>query len=680
MDTFDRFLNKNQDDVSQKTGSFLSDDVVWLREELRRHNRLYHQDARPEITDKEYDDLFERLKELEEAHPELRSLDSPTRRVGESRDETFRPVPHSVPMLSLDNTYSLADLKEWNQRVLKGLALGDNPHYVVELKIDGVGLALVYEQGVLVRAATRGDGETGEDVTANARTIRNIPLRLEGVVPERLEVRGEVYVNRADFQRFNEQEDVPFANARNFSAGSLRQKDSRVTAGRPLRYFVHSFGQVDGVEIESHRLFLDLCRRWGLPVDSQTTVFSSFEEAAASCSHWETQRASLPYDADGAVIKVDSLAHQKRLGFTFRSPRWAVAYKFAGAQAEARVRDVVFSVGRTGVLTPVAQLDPVACGGVTLSRASLHNVDEVFRLDVRVGDWVVIERAGEVIPRVVRVLTERRLAGTSPVLVPSVCPACSAPVIKTNEKDVLIRCGGAVCPAQIEKRLIHFASRDAMDIQGLGESVARELHGRGLVQDLADLYTLTLDKILLLEGFKEKKANNLLKAIALSRGQSLSRFLNGLGVRDVGEKGALLLARRFGSLDALMESDEDVLRDLHEVGDVTAASVVSFFKDPLVKELMAKFKSLGISPREEKPADGIMTGKTVVFTGELVGLSRLEAERLVRGLGGNTASTVSRNTSFVVAGPSAGSKRRRAETLGVEIIDEKEFLSRIGRA
>lgn len=668
----------NQRDVS------LAGEAEELRAQLRRHDRLYYIESRPEIADVEYDRLLRRLNEIESLRPDLKTPDSPTQRVGGSVSADFQPVAHAVPMLSLDNTYTETDLSDWRDRVIKGLPSGEKPSFVAELKIDGLGLALLYEDGVLVRAATRGDGETGEDVTANAKTIRCIPLRLEGRPPSRLEVRGEVYVEKKAFDQFNRQwvtngDGVPFANPRNFAAGSLRQKDPRVTAGRPLRYFVHSYGTVDGPGFDTHGAFLSACRSFGLPVDTRTVMCPTFEEALASCRGFQSLRGDLPFEADGTVVKVDRIDHQKRLGFTFKSPRWAVAYKFPAAQATTRVVDVELSVGRTGAVTPVAKLEPVECGGVTLSNASLHNFDEIKRLDLRIGDWVLVERAGEVIPKVIQVIVSKRPVDTRPVLVPRACPACGGSIDRSKEGEVVYRCGNSACPAQVEKSLVHFASRDAMDIQGMGDAVAAELRAKKFVTDLADLYRLTKGQLMTLEGFKEKKADNLLKAIGASRGRPLSRFLHGLGIRDVGEKGARLLAERFKTLPELMDASEETLRTLRDVGPVMAESVSRYFQQVTVRRLIDKFNQLGLSPFEPSRPSGPMTGKTVVFTGTLTHFSRSEAERKVRELGGSTSATVSAQTSFVVAGPEAGSKLRKAQSLGIAVIDEDEFLRRLSR-
>jgi DNA ligase (NAD+) len=657
-----------------------------LRQEIRRHDHLYYVKARPVISDLEYDRLMKRLLDLEKIRPDLVTPDSPTQRVGSEITGAFPKVRHAVPMLSLDNTYSIEDLGAWHDRVARGLG-GEKPEFMVELKVDGVGLALIYEKGRLARALTRGDGETGEDVTANARTIRSIPLALHGGPPKVIEVRGEVYVNKADFEAFNRAfretgEETPFANPRNFAAGSLRQKDPAVTARRPLRYLVHSFGWVEGADYPSHEAFLKACRDLGLPVDFRTAKHKSLADVTASCARLQSEREALPFEADGCVVKVNSVRQQKLLGFTFKSPRWAVAYKFPALRVTTRIRDIEMSVGRTGAITPVAQLDPVPCGGVTISNASLHNFDEIERLDARIGDQVLIERAGDVIPKVVEVIKSARTGSERRVVLPEKCPVCGGKIGKTKEEDVAYRClNTASCRAQLEKSLIHFASRDAMDIHGLGEAAVKELLARGKVKDLADVYRLAREDLLDLPGFKEKKPANLLAAVAESKERPLHRFVYALGIPNVGQKAAQTLADHFASLDRLTAAATDELMGVHEVGPVLAESVRAFFSQNSVKKLLDKFAALGVVPQRpvRKQGPQPLAGQTVVFTGGLKSMSRPEAEQRVRELGGRAASSVSKNTSFVVAGEAAGSKLQKARDLGVAVLTEEEFLKRVGK-
>ncbi|MBI4395719.1 MAG: NAD-dependent DNA ligase LigA [Elusimicrobia bacterium] len=670
-----------------KTPESIKHEMERLRRELHRHNRLYYVEAQPEISDAEYDRLMKRLQDLEAGHPELITPDSPTQRVGEKPVEGFPQVRHAVPMLSLDNTYSVEELKAWHDRVLRGLGPDESPEFVVELKIDGVGLALVYEDGLLKRAATRGDGETGEDITLNARTIRPIPLRLHGKgVPNVLEVRGEVYATKADFKKFNrasseKEGEALFANPRNFAAGSLRQKDPRVTSRRPLKFFVHSYGWVEGRDYTSHFDFLNDCRRFGLPLDPHLSLCKTVDEITARCLDLQKRRDDLPFEADGAVVKVNNIPQQKKLGFTFKSPRWAVAYKFPAAQATTELRHVEMSVGRTGAITPVANLKPVECGGVKISNASLHNFDEIKRLDVRLGDTVLVQRAGEVIPKVIKVILNKRTGEEKPVAIPDKCPACGGKIGKFKEEDVVYRClNSAGCPPQLEKSLIHFAGRDAMDIEGLGEAVAQGLLSKKLVTDIADTYTLSKEDLLRLEGFKTRKAENLLKGIAASKSRPLDRFIYALGIRDVGQKGAHLLAQHFGSIARLSAATEEELVTLREVGPVMAQSVVMFFRQPPVQKILEKFQKLGMDPKMETARKGKqpLAGKTVVVTGELASLTRSEAEDKIREAGGNPGSGVSKKTSFVVVGANPGSKYNKAQSLNVETIDEDEFKKRLG--
>ncbi len=653
-----------------------------LREQIRRHDYRYYVLNQPELADAEYDELLRKVRDLESACPQVVTPDSPTQRGGGTPDEAFHPVRHRVPMLSLDNTYDTEELLAWDKRVRKGLN-GASSTYTAELKIDGVGMALSYERGRLVRAATRGDGQTGEDVSANARTIRAIPLRLRGQAPRVLEVRGEVYMALKDFAAYNldasRKGGETFANPRNAAAGSLRQKDPRVTVARPLRFFVHSFGVVEGARFQTHWEFLQTCQGLGLPIAEHTVRCDSFREVVAHCTKWQAQRDRLAYEVDGMVIKVNELVLQTQLGMTLKSPRWAIAYKFPAHQATTQVVHVLASVGRTGTITPVAKLTPVSCGGVTISNATLHNYDEVARLGVKVGDWVVIQRAGEVIPQVLKVIESRRTGSEKAVKVPTVCPECGGAIAKEKEAEVAYRCVNPLCPAQLVRRLIHFASREAMDIEGLGDVVAEQLVSRKLVRTVADIYRLTKDQLLPLELFGDKKAENLLAAIAASKRRGLARVLFGLGVRHVGEKAARVLADAFRSLDRVSAATEEQLCGIHEIGPVMAEALVQFTRQPATKALVKQLEALGVKLTEEaRKGPQPLAGLSIVLTGELEGFARTEAEARIRQWGGQVASSVSRRTDYVVVGANPGSKYQQAKTLGVRILDEAQFKKLIG--
>jgi DNA ligase (NAD+) len=598
--------------------------------------------------------------------------------VGGVPDAAFRPVRHATAMRSLDNTFSEEELAAWHQRVVKGLP-GAAPTYTVEPKIDGVGLALTYERGRLVQAATRGDGTTGEEVTANAKTIRAIPLKLQGKAPRRLEVRGEVYMAVAEFKRYNDaakrEGGELFANPRNAAAGSLRQKDPRVTAARPLRFFTHSYGAVEGMAFETHWAFLDSCKRLGLPIPEHASRCASFEEARRRCRRLEQLRDRLAYEADGAVVKVNELALQRRLGMTFKSPRWAIAYKFTALQATTQVLGVEHSVGRTGTVTPVASLAPVACGGVTISSATLHNYEEVERLGVRVGDWVVIQRAGDVIPQVVKVIESRRTGKERAIKPPAACPVCGGTIAKEKEEEVAYRCINPLCSAQLIRVVLHFGSRSAMDIEGLGDVIVEQLVSQRDLQDVADLYRLTEQDLLKLPLFAERKAHKLLDAVRASQARGLSRLLYGLGIRHVGEKAARDLAEQFGSMDQLCRADLASVDAIRGVGTVVAEAVVQFFRQPQTLALVKKLEAAGVKMTQDRPkGPRPLADKTFVFTGELAQLTRPQAEALVRELGGTTGSSVSRQTDYVVAGGSPGSKFEKAKQLGVKVLDEEAFL------
>lgn len=655
-----------------------------LRSQIRHHDHCYYVMNQPEISDKGYDDLMKRLKDLEEKYPELITMDSPTQRVSGELIQEFKPVRHRVRMLSLDNTYSIDELKEWDERVHKGLHQKQTVEYVAELKIDGVSITLTYEHGVLKVGATRGNGETGEDVTLNLKTIPTIPLRLltdkAGAIPETLEVRGEVFMTKGDFEALNKEREKNgeqlFANPRNSAAGSLKLLDPSIVAKRRLNCFIHSFGVITGAaDIPGQWEFLQHAKKWGFRTNPKSKRCKDLDEVIAYSKSCEEKRESFGYEVDGMVIKVDSFDQQKRLGETLKSPRWACAFKFAAKQATTRITDIKVQVGRTGVITPVAELKPVECAGVVIKHATLHNFDEIERLGVRIGDRIVVERAGEVIPKIVKVIESVRTGRERRFKLPSRCPVCRGPIAKEKEGEVAYRCTNPSCPAQLERGLLHFASRSALDIEGMGESVVEQLVKNKMVTDFADIYFLDKEGLLGLELFADKKAENLLKAIEKSKGQPLSRLLYALGIRHVGEKAALVLAEKFHELDKVISATQGELEDIYEIGSVMAASVKDFFKQEATKKLIAKLKRAQVSMVEPKRRAGAqpLSGKTIVFTGELATFTRQEAERLVRSLGGNATSSVSRNTDFVVTGANPGSKYEKAKKLGVRIISEKEF-------
>jgi DNA ligase (NAD+) len=656
-------------------------EIEALREEIRRHEFLYYVKEKPEIGDTQFDQLLKKLEKLEAEHPELASADSPTKRVGGVVSSDFAPVKHTVPMISLDNVYDADELRAWHARVLKGLAPGEKPRFVVEPKIDGLSCSLVYIEGSLSIAATRGDGQTGEDVTANVRTIRSIPLKLTGRPPRRLEIRGEVFLPQAEFEKINAQEIAagrePFVNARNCAAGSLRQKDPKITATRGLRFYAHSYGvwapaDAGAEAVASHDAFLEACGGLGVPVSPVRESFEDIEEVVAY--HAKFRDKPLAFEIDGLVIKVDSHAQQKRLGFTAKSPRWAVAFKYPAQQAATVVEDVIFSVGRTGTITPVAKVKPVFCAGVTISSVTLHNFAEIERLDVAVGDKVLIERAGEVIPKVVSV-TERK-AGRKKVSPPKKCPSCDGPVLR-EEEFVAYYCDNASCPAQLKRTLLHFCSRPALDVQGFGEAVVDGLVDSGAVKDIADIFDLTKMDLLLLPLFAEKRADNLLEQIEGAKARPLSKLVYGLGIRHVGEKMAETLAQH-ASLDELASLSAEALKRLPDVGEIVAQSVAQFFASKQTKKLLARLKKAGLNFAKEasKAKSNKFEGLTFVFTGTLSKMSREEAEEKVKSLGGKASGSVSAKTSFVVAGEEAGSKLKKAKELGVSVLTEDEFLNK----
>lgn len=656
-----------------------------LRREIRHHDHRYYVLDDPEITDKEYDSLLRQLLDLEKKHPEFLTFDSPTQRVGGAPVKGFKTIRHQQKMLSLDNTYTPNEIKDWEERLYKGLGRQEKIEFVAELKIDGVSISLAYENGVLAFGALRGDGETGEDVTSNIKTVRAIPLMLMNYKgKKRLDIRGEVFMSRSDFQAMNkersETEESPFANPRNATAGTLKTLDPQIVAKRRLLFFAHSLGDFSQEGFFSQKDFLDTIKAWGVPVNPHTRLFRKIDDVLAFCRHWQEKRNNLDYEIDGIVVKVNDLQQQQKLGTTLKSPRWAIAYKFAPQQVPTRVKDITVSVGRTGVLTPVAKLDPVKCGGVMISNSTLHNFDEIQRLGVRIGDRVILERAGDVIPKIVKVVSSARTGKEKPFRPPDSCPSCDSAIVKEKEEEVAYRCVNPLCPAQIEKKLLHFACRGAMDIEGMGERVVSQLVENRMVRDFADIYYLKKNDFLKLDLFKEKKAQNLMDGIQASKKRPLSRLLFAFGMRHVGEKAAEVLAEKFSSLYRLKEASRQDLSALHEIGDVIAGSVYIFFRQKEINRLIEKLQKAGVNLEQPKQKGGEQTlaGRLFVFTGELTGLSRNEAEQLVKFKGAGVVSSVSKKTNYVVAGSHPGSKLKKAEQLNIPILDEAAFKKMIG--
>jgi len=673
-----------------------------LRRRLNYHNYRYYVLDQPEISDAEYDRLMRELQEIEAAHPELVPPDSPTQRVGAAPAEEFGSVEHRTPMLSLGNAFGTDELTAFDQRVKRmlGLSASEALDYVAELKVDGLAVSLTYDNGVLSVGATRGDGLRGEDITRNLRTINTIPLRLldSANAPALLEVRGEVFLSRDEFERINQEREAAgeplFANPRNAAAGSVRQLDSRVTAGRNLDMIAHGLGLADGRTFDTHWDRLEFLRACGFKVSPHAQVCHSMEQVVAFCNHWGENKHDLPYDIDGVVVKVNSVNLEERLGYVSRSPRWAVAFKYPPEEETTVVRDIIVSVGRTGAMTPVAVMDPVTVSGSTVSRAVLHNEDEVRRKDVRIGDTVVIRKAGEVIPEVVSVAASKRTGKERPFHMPKRCPVCGAEAERLPGEAVT-RCTGIACPAQIKERILHFASRGAMDIEGLGPALVDQLVERGLIHDPADLYFLTHDQLAALDRMADKSAANVIAAIENSKRRPFDRLLTALGIRHVGQHVADVLAANFGSLGDIQAASKggqaSSLPHIEGIGPVIAESIAVFFRQAQTKTLIAKLRKAGVVPAPRarsalaaggaRPA-GPLSGKTFVFTGELSGYTREQAEELVRRLGGRASSSVSKQTDYVVVGESPGSKHDKAQRLGVTILDESAFRELIehGRA
>ncbi|ELY6225496.1 NAD-dependent DNA ligase LigA [Cronobacter muytjensii] len=668
----------------------IEEKLTQLRTTLRHHEFLYHVMDAPEVPDAEYDRLMRELRALEEAHPELVTPDSPTQRVGAAPLTEFSQVRHEVPMLSLDNVFDEASFLAFNKRVQDRLKSTDALVYCCELKLDGLAVSLLYENGLLVRAATRGDGTTGEDITLNVRTIRAIPLKLRGDnIPARLEVRGEVFLPQAGFERINEEArrtgGKVFANPRNAAAGSLRQLDPRVTAKRPLTFFCYGVGLLEGGELpRSHMGRLQQFKAWGLPVSDRIRLVETPEEVLAFYHQVEADRPTLGFDIDGVVIKVDSLELQEQLGFVARAPRWAVAFKFPAQEQMTTVREVEFQVGRTGAITPVARLEPVQVAGVLVSNATLHNADEIARLGLRIGDKVVIRRAGDVIPQVVNVVLSERPDETRPVVFPAQCPVCGSDVERV-EGEAVTRCtGGLICGAQRKEALKHFVSRRAMDVDGMGDKIIDQLVEKEYVHTPADLFRLTAGKLTGLERMGPKSAQNLVNALEKAKETTFARFLYALGIREVGEATAAGLAAHFGTLEALINATIDDLQKVPDVGIVVATHVFNFFEEEsnraVIRDLTEEVGIHWPAPQVVKAEeiDSPFAGKTVVLTGTLSQMSRDDAKARLAALGAKVSGSVSKKTDLLIAGEAAGSKLAKAQELGIEVIDEAEMLRLLG--
>ncbi len=666
-----------QDDIKQK--------VEKLRALINYHNHRYYVLDSPEISDAEYDELMHQLVQIEAEHPELVTSDSPTQRIGAAPVEAFGVVEHRLPLLSLGNAFSHEELLAWHKRVLN-LTEGQDLEFVCEMKMDGLAIALTYVDGRLVTGATRGDGYRGEDVTQNLRTIKSIPLSVPGDAPPRFEVRGEVYFPKAGFKKLNEErarEGLPlFANPRNAGAGSVRQLDPRITAQRPLDIYVYALGYAEGKSVpDTHWERMEYLKSLGFKVNPHNRLCRSIEQVEAYHREWQEKRESLPYDADGIVAKVNSIEMQDRLGFVAHEPRWSIAYKFRATQATTVLEDIGINVGRTGSLNPYAILKPVSVGGVTISRAALHNEDDIRRKDIRIGDTVIIQRAGDVIPEIVGPVVSKRTGNEKIFSMPSRCPACGAEVIKI-EDEAMHRCTNAACPSQALERLKHFVSRGAMDIDGVGEKLCTVLFQSGLVKDVADIYSLTQEQLLGLERMGEKSASNIIDSIKKSKSRSLAQVLFALGIPQVGAETATLLASRFPSLDELGKATEEGLRSIPSIGPKIAESIAAFFRQEDNRRIIEKLRKAGVEPEGKAPAKlgGMpLAGKEFVLTGKLESMTRQEAEAKIKALGGTTGSSVTKKTTHVVAGADPGSKLDKARNLGITVLSEEEFLKMTSR-
>jgi len=648
-----------------------------LRKEINNHNYKYYVENNPVISDYAFDQLLKKLESIEKQYPDLITPDSPTQRVGGEPIDGFETVEHKIAMLSLDNTYTFDELREFDERVKK---IVEDCEYVVEPKIDGAGVALIYENGIFIRGATRGDGIRGDDITLNLKTIHSIPLRLRGTDVKNVEVRGEVYFPTKAFEEYNKKQsekgEQVFANPRNAAAGSLRQLDPRIVASRSLDIFVYYISYSDK-DFVTHEKAINALKNAGFRVNPLTKKVKDIEGAIKYCTDLEEKRESLDYEIDGVVIKVNLFSKQRELGETTKHPRWAISYKFAAKQATTKLNDIAIQVGRTGTLTPVAVLEPVQVAGVTVSRATLHNFDELKRKDIRIGDTVLIERSGDVIPQVVKSIKEKRTGSEKSRRIPKKCPICGSLIVHT-EGEVAVRCKNRMCPARLKWRIKYFASRDAMDIDHLGGSTVDKLIEKGYVDSIADLYTLNREKILTLEGFKDKSAENLILSIEKSKKQSLSRLIYGLGIRHVGKYAAQLLATQYPSLELLSKANVEELKDIYGLGEKTAEAVGTFFATEENQELIRKLEEVGVKTKEDVKSEYlVLKGKKFVFTGGLKNLSRPKASDLIKEKGGIIASSVGKDLDYIVVGENPGSKYGKAKKLGVKILDEKEFIDLI---
>jgi len=660
--------------------------ITQLRNDISKHNKLYYVNNSPEISDTEYDRLFDELERLEKEYPEFARTDSPTQRVGVDIVDGFVSVSHRTPMLSMDNTYSHDEVREFDKRIKKSLGTGDIS-YAVELKIDGVSVNLHYERGVFHHGATRGDGRQGDDISHNLKTIKNIPMKLSPLrgekLPTLIEIRGEAYISKKRFIGVNEERkknnEPLFANPRNACAGSLKLLDSAEARKRHLDIFVWGIGYYEGIHFSAHSDVIEYLRGHGLNVNPHFKLCNSIEEVIEYCDLWEDKRKDLEYETDGMVIKVDSLDFQRGLGLTTKAPRWIIAYKFKAEQAMTRIKDVKMQVGRTGVITPVAVMDPVLISGTTVSRATLHNFDEIKRLGVKIGDHVYIEKSGEIIPKVIKVIKEKRNGGEKKIIIPDVCPYCESPVHKAPE-EVALRCDNVSCPASLKQNILHFASRNAMDIEGMGKSVVDMLVENKLIRDYGDIYSLGADALIKLERFALKSSENLIKAIEKSKTNELHRLIFGLGIRHVGTRAAWILASKYGSIGALKKVSRETLMEVREIGPVMAEGITDFFSTPENINVLDKMRKAGVLMKGKHPArsESPIEGKTIVVTGTLKGYARGDIEILIRRLGAQASSSISKKTDFLLCGIEPGSKLAKAKALGVTIINENDFKKMIG--